>query len=285
MALEESGRRHLDELKAEEKSRAEAEVYEALRLVQATHTEKRPASKRKEEGKGSMSGSGAGSGAGSAVPVKEKGGSDDDGEIFSGDRVAREGPGVANRSTVMHRSLPSAVEVADEAGGEEEEEEETVTFLPAPRNSSRQPGSGKVAIAFSERPFATPLRESRYGEYAKAVCGIGVFTGGVIESCIPCCSLLFPLPIRMLVPLPTHFCAPSSPLLSFYHCVVRDLTVCCLHASMQLKNKTGWRKIDTGLRRRQRDSERRKAKGVTPSTREISLRGIPLGSNRKVTSL
>lgn len=57
------------------------------------------------------------------------------------------------------RRVRGVLGVSD-GGGEEEEEE--VHFIPAPR---RAQGDGILKVGFSDRPFPTPLRESRHSAY------------------------------------------------------------------------------------------------------------------------
>lgn len=146
MALEESERQHLDDVKAEEKAAAEEEVYRTLAEVQ-----------RKTEPADSLSRAGAAEAGAARSTGSEKLSATEPAAQPSHSKIStpsRSSHGVSKQDTAIFTDVPEDVE--------EDDIDEEVEYVPPPRRGLKQ------TIAFSERVFPTPLRESKVGKLPQA---------------------------------------------------------------------------------------------------------------------
>ena len=162
MALEEGERQNIEELKEEEKSKAEREMYERFKEMEI---EEQARKKKAEEKARNLKKSGT-----------KKLGSNNVEKLQNEAEVPSEDVGKEPKSSVITGSdifdeddlddgTDKKENVAEGAPTHEEEEEEEVmiedddiTYIPAPRETH------KVQIKHTERFFPTPLRESKIKE-------------------------------------------------------------------------------------------------------------------------
>lgn len=169
MALDESERNRLDQIKLEEKQAAEKEVYEAF-----SEMEKREAEKKKNN---SSSKKKAVHFGGSEVSKSLMDIDEDDEEEEEGEEEKEERQERAEQKTNKEKEKETSKEENSSSGEKsifnsveeqrEEEEEEDVRYVPPPRQvTGLGPGraDGKVGISFTPRAFPTPMRESKAAE-------------------------------------------------------------------------------------------------------------------------
>jgi hypothetical protein len=151
MDLEESQRRHMEDLKREERVAAEKEVYEALAKFQSAPPTALPPSSSAGASPSTAthaapSTTAAASTPATAGPPRPPGPAD-------AARGSDESKGSAASSTQIWSGTDSSSDFAHAAAAEEEEEEEAV-YIPPPRSCRA------AVLAFTPRTFPTPMRES-----------------------------------------------------------------------------------------------------------------------------
>ena len=147
MAMEQAERQKLDDLKAEEKQRAEEEVYRTFSEMECIRL--------REVGKKT-------SGATAVIAAQSKDTVDhrhaEGGKRNEDEEDDDSSSDDANDVGDQNQSLN---EVAQEAF---EEEEIEAHYIPGPRNVGGGRGEAKVKIGFTPRVFPTPMRESKRAE-------------------------------------------------------------------------------------------------------------------------
>lgn len=123
MSVEQSQKKHLEELKEQEKKAAEQDMYETFATLQKDNN-KEATSK--------------------------------DSDIWTEQDTNNVAPSGHSGSAPTTKDSSQQ----KKAHGDDDAEEE---YIPPPR-SLRQGGKAKVTVNFSERPFPTPLRDSRKGK-------------------------------------------------------------------------------------------------------------------------
>jgi dyslexia susceptibility 1 candidate gene 1 protein len=164
MAMEEGERQNIEELKEEEKSKAEREVYERFQELEqekaaaenATKEAAASARKKKE--------------AAAAAAPKASPPAAPTSVATSNDRIAPGAPIVVESDIFGDDDVVDAQGIKVQAPGpgegedeEEELEDEDIRFVPEPRNQHKD-GVLTYSIKHTERFFPTPLRESKQME-------------------------------------------------------------------------------------------------------------------------
>lgn len=144
MAMEQAERQKLDDLKAEEKKRAEEEVYRTFSEMET---------KRLQEEEKKADDARAAAKAQVAQSKKVMGLEDIDEEEEEEEEQNGDGTGTFNQNQAY-----------DEAEVVTAEEEIEARYIPGPRNLGAGGAEAKVKIGFTPRVFPTPMRESKRAE-------------------------------------------------------------------------------------------------------------------------